>query len=110
MKLNPEKVNAALVKFHPELAGSKFAEYPMQRDKWFTPKEKNPKTGEYLFVAAEKNLGPKHDHVWGNGGFGIGYYHLATKAAYTILYGKHVSTTWDKILNRLLLHRKHHRQ
>uniref|UniRef100_A0A7S2YHU8 Uncharacterized protein n=1 Tax=Entomoneis paludosa TaxID=265537 RepID=A0A7S2YHU8_9STRA len=87
-----DRVNAGLAKFCPELAGSKYARYPMQGDRWMLPKDKHPETGKYLFLASPQNVGPKPDHVYGKGPFGVGYYHLLCKQPYIILYGRHMNT------------------
>mmetsp|Transcript_5228 Transcript_5228/g.14676 ORF Transcript_5228/g.14676 Transcript_5228/m.14676 type:complete len:224 (+) Transcript_5228:23-694(+) len=84
------RLQRVLVKYCPELEGSSYATYPLTADKWMQPNEQFQ--GQYLFQASPHNVGPKRDHVWGKGPFGIGYYHLLTKQPYTILYTKHMNT------------------
>mmetsp|Transcript_15807 Transcript_15807/g.34633 ORF Transcript_15807/g.34633 Transcript_15807/m.34633 type:complete len:174 (+) Transcript_15807:69-590(+) len=87
------RLQRLLVHYCPELKGPSYATYPLTADKWRQPNERLKEGSPYLFQAAPHNvLGPKHDHVWGKGPFGIGYYHLLTKQPYTILYTKHMNT------------------
>lgn len=81
--------NASMVKFAPELA-SKYATYPLHRDKWLNFDEVDD-DGKPVFVAQSKkgtrsamedyvycSLAPK-DH-------GAGYYHLLNPVAYVNLF------------------------
>ena len=79
--------NETLIKFLPELA-SLYGKYPLRYHRWLSPGERGP-NGEPCFITASQDMGVKHPYVWGNqGSKGAGYYHLLTKAAYTILYNK----------------------
>jgi hypothetical protein len=85
---SPDQINALLVKFLPECA-SKYATYPMKRDRWYLPNEKGSK-GEPLFLK-QPDAGVKMDYVFGRGPGGPGYYSLLTKTAYINLYSRHTS-------------------
>jgi len=81
--MKPEKVNAFMSKYLPELE-SDYAKYPMNRPKWLSPGDTGP-NGEPCFLQ-ETNTGVKRNYVFGSGPFGKGYYHLLTREAYKILY------------------------
>jgi hypothetical protein len=79
-------MNANMVKFVPEFA-SEYAAYPLNRDRWLQPDEKDPK-GRFCFVKGGSNAVPKMDYVFGRGPFGEGYYSLLTKNAYKNLHAR----------------------
>jgi hypothetical protein len=79
-------VNAKMAKFVPELA-SGYAKYPLNRDRWLNPDEKDPK-GEPCFVKGGSREALKIDYVFGRGIYGEGYYSLLTKASYINLHAR----------------------
>ena len=84
--LSPEEMNTKMVALCPEL-GSEYAKYPLKGKQWLSPKAK-VSGDEYAFIASETDNGPKPDYVYGTGSFGRGYYHILTRQAYKVLYGR----------------------
>jgi ferredoxin len=81
-----EEINKQMAHYLPELA-SKYATYPLHRDRWLQPQEKGDK-GEPCYIKAAVDEGLKMDYVFGAGPYGFGYYSLLTKASYQNLWSK----------------------
>jgi hypothetical protein len=110
MSRNAFDINEKMPLVAPELA-SKYARYPLEGNEWIAPSAmitidtpavdtnnssddnfENNDGPEQIpaFIAKPKdpnfpNTAMKLDYVWGPGPRGYGYYHLLTKASYTIL-------------------------
>jgi hypothetical protein len=85
--LENEEINRQFANVASELSSS-YATYPLAKSHWVDHKGTTA-TGEPCFVAnAEENAMEKPDYVHGNGPLGRGYYHLLTRQAYAILYGR----------------------
>lgn len=79
--------NASMVKFAPELA-SKYATYPLHRDKWLAFGDVDD-LGKPVFVAQAKKGTFMEDYVYCSlapKDYGAGYYHLLNPVAYINLF------------------------
>jgi hypothetical protein len=82
----PAEVNAAFAKTCEELT-SKYAQYPMQYERWYGSSELID--GMKVFIMAKKDLGFKEHYVWCKyGPTEAGYYHILTKTAHVNLYSR----------------------
>jgi len=80
-------MNASMVKFAPELA-SKYATYPLRRDKWLDFNDVDD-DGKPAFVAQAQKGATREDYIYCSlapKDYGAGYYHLLNPVAYVNLY------------------------
>jgi len=79
--------NAKMVKFAPELA-SKYATWPLRRDRWYELNEVD-EDGKPIFVAQATKGPDKDDYVYCSlapKDYGAGYYHLLHPVSYVNLF------------------------
>lgn len=80
-------MDAKISKFVPEMSASKYARYPLTRERWLMPTEFSPEQKPCFIKGTTANGPPPimEDYVFGRGPAGEGYYHLLTKESYKSL-------------------------